>query len=70
MPCRLRSCGAAGNNASLEALSFAMRVQIEIRKMPGDYEVVIEQRDGNRLSQHKTFIEVVTLDKRERRERN
>jgi len=33
--------------------------------MPGDYEIVIEQRDGKRLSQHKIFIKVVTEDKRE-----
>lgn len=46
------------------------RVQIEVKKMPGDYEVVIEQRDGNRLSQHKTFIKVVTADKRNRPESN
>ena len=41
------------------------RVQINVKKMPGDYEVVIEQRDGKRLSQHKTFIKVVTGDRRE-----
>ncbi|HEV2731402.1 MAG TPA: hypothetical protein VGV15_15330, partial [Terriglobales bacterium] len=44
------------------------RVQINVKKMPGDYEVLIEQRDGKRLSQHKTFIKIVTRDKHEQPE--
>jgi hypothetical protein len=54
-------------NVKVEA-DGRFRVQIEVKKMPGDYEVVIEQRDGNRLSQHKTFVKVVTADKRDRPE--
>lgn len=30
----------------------ASEVRIDVKKMPGDYDLVIERRDGKRLSQH------------------
>jgi hypothetical protein len=56
----------AAQNVKVDA-EGRFSVQFEIKKMPGDYNVVVEQREGNRLSQHRTFIKVVTQDRSERR---
>jgi photosystem II stability/assembly factor-like uncharacterized protein len=69
-PLRVFLAGAVvADNIKVDA-DGRFRVQLEVKKMPGNYEIVIEQRDGNRLSQHKTFIKVVTTDKGEPEKQN
>jgi hypothetical protein len=39
------------------------RVQFEAKQMPGDYPIVVEQKEGKRTSEERMYVKVVTEDR-------